>query len=242
MCSILIHSVFRHQRNVAAAKPADWMLQEKVIRGSTLLTNEAKTTFSKKLCPKFQGFYYYFFTGDWTPVKSSRRRLDAKTTSVILQAGEHPGKRGAVTAKVSRPCRHRGPPETRREKKKNKLCRKMEDKSRETVFCVFFLHSFGHFWREKEALRYIGFHLKCEGAERVFHLGAPLVPSLCWGVRILTLITSPPQKNHAPVKSKSFPSRRRWCLSDFLRTAVFQFASYEVCRPPGGLTLPRLHF
>lgn len=61
------------------------------------------------------------------------------------------------------------------------MCRKMVDKSRGRVFFLlfFFLHSFGHFWREKEALRYIGFHLKCEGAEQVFHLGAPLVLSLC---------------------------------------------------------------
>lgn len=57
------------------------------------------------------------------------------------------------------------------------MCRKMGDESRETLF--FFLRSFGHFWREREAPRYIGFHLKCEGAEQVFHLGAPLVLSLC---------------------------------------------------------------
>lgn len=37
------------------------------------------------------------------------------------------------------------------------MCRKMGDESRETVF---FSRSFGHFWREREAPRYIGFPFK----------------------------------------------------------------------------------
>lgn len=136
-------------------------------------------------------FIFYFLLGTELPLKvpggggcgggcgkpsqTQRRHLSSFKPVSILGNGElSPLKSPGRVATEDRRRLEEG-------RRRTKCAGRRQIKVGETVFILFsfFLHSFGHFWREKEAPRYIGFHLKCVGAEQVFHLGAPLVLSLC---------------------------------------------------------------